>query len=133
MAYFIKESNQDNADLIHDFNKDLENHKINSAIGKLYDVHILNILQPAPIYKYSYELSNVPEDFLPEKDHESLTNVKLAYDIIKTEDIFNNSKNFLNLENININKAMYVDGFHYTPIFNEAIAKEIHNYLVENF
>jgi len=29
MAYFIKESNQDNADLIHDFNKNLENHKIN--------------------------------------------------------------------------------------------------------
>ena len=29
MTYLIKESNQDNADLVHDFNKDLENHKIN--------------------------------------------------------------------------------------------------------
>ena len=28
MAYFIKESDQDNADLIHDFNKDLEDHRI---------------------------------------------------------------------------------------------------------
>ena len=28
MAYFIKESNQDNADLTHNFNKDLEYHKI---------------------------------------------------------------------------------------------------------
>ena len=28
MTYFIKESNQDNVDLIHDFNKDLEVHKI---------------------------------------------------------------------------------------------------------
>ena len=35
MAYFIEESNQDNANLIHDFNKDLEDHKINFRLPVL--------------------------------------------------------------------------------------------------
>ena len=42
MAYFIKESNQDNTNLIHAFNKDLEEHKINIEVLDLRTISPLD-------------------------------------------------------------------------------------------
>jgi len=59
MAYFIKESNQDNADLIHDFNKELESHGFNFSLPvKVAFINLqgttLELLEPldetSPIY-----------------------------------------------------------------------------------
>ena len=50
MTYLIKESNQDNADLIHDFNKNLEDHKISFRL-------------PVPSSKYSRT-----DDFIHERN-----------------------------------------------------------------
>ena len=64
MAYFIKESNQDNADLIHDFNKDLEDHKISFRL-------------PVPINRHSRT-----DDFIYERSFiltENKTTVRAGY------------------------------------------------------
>ena len=50
MTYFIKESNQDNAGLIHVFNKDLEDHKISFRL-------------PVPTSRYSRT-----NDFIQERN-----------------------------------------------------------------
>ena len=105
-----------------------ENHKINEAVGSLYGVKVLNVLQPHPIYEYDPAITKMPEQFL-NLNEEILNNNKLAYEILSREENFKkNLQSYLDLKNFKIDEAMYVDTWHYTPAFNKAIAKEIFTY-----
>ena len=106
-----------------------QNHKINVAVGSSYGIIILTVLQPVPIYEYSYALSKFPKDYANIKEKKS-SNIKLAYKLLSDEEnSIKKSKFFLDLKNFKIDDAMYVDTFHYSPKFNNAIAREIFNFL----
>jgi len=106
-----------------------QNHKINVAVGSTYEIIILTVLQPAPIYEYSYVHSNFPKDYI-NTDEKTFINIKLAYKLLSDEESsIKKSKFFLDLKNFKIEDAMYVDTIHYSPKFNNAIAKEIFNFL----
>ena len=107
-----------------------KNHEINVAVGNFYKIKIVNVLQPSPIHDFSYKNSNIPKQYLPKEDDEYSSNVKLGYEILKNKNIFEDTNFFLDLNDLEINKAMYVDGYHYTPIFNKMIANQIYNYLI---
>ena len=110
-----------------------ENHKQNKAIGDYYKINIVNILQPAPIYKFSYDKIKVPKEFLPNIDNANSINLKKAYKYINDKNILTDDSSLLNISTLKIDEAMYVDGYHYTPLFNKKIAEEIYTYLINNF
>ena len=87
MAYFIKESNQDNTNLIHNFNKDLEDHKINFRL-------------PVPTSKYSRT-----DDFIHERNFmltENKTTVRAGYT--------------LKCQWFKVNDALLQVGYYYRPV-----------------
>ena len=79
-------------------------------------------MQPAQIYKDSYESSNLPKDFYRDSDNDpALKNVKLGYEFYLKKEL----NLAMNLSNLKISNRMYVDGVHYSPELNFAIAKII--------
>jgi len=87
MEYLIKESNQDSTNLIHDFNKDLENHKINFKL-------------PVPTSKQSRK-----EDFIHERNFiltENETTVRAGYT--------------LKCQWFKVNDALLQIGYYYRPV-----------------
>ena len=101
----------------------VNNQKINEAIGEKYNIKLLNILQPVPIYADSYSTSKVPKEFLPTEDKSFIKNVKMGYQIYLSK-----SKNMsLNLSKLKIKEPMYVDAVHYSPEFSKIIADTIIN------
>ena len=87
MTYFIKESNQDNADLTHDFNKDLEYHKINFRL---------------PVPTNSQSRTN---DFIHERNFiltENKTTVRAGYT--------------LKCQWFKVNNALLQIGYYYRPV-----------------
>ena len=101
----------------------LNNQKINEAISEKYNIKLLNILQPVPIYIDSYSTSKVPKEFLPTEDKSFIKNVKLGYQIYLSK-----SENMsLNLSKLKIKKPMYIDSVHYSSEFNKTIADTIIN------
>ena len=106
-----------------------QNHKINVAVGSSYGIIVLTVLQPVPIYEYSYTLSKFPKGYINVNEKKS-SNTMLAYKLLSDEEnSIKKSKFFLDLKNFKINDAMYVDAIHYSPKFNNAIAREIFNFL----
>ena len=110
-----------------------QNHKQNIAIGNYYDIKIVNILQPAPIYEFSYNKTKVPKKYLPEVSNPNIINLKKAYKAIDNKNLLNSNSTLLNISKLKIDDGMYVDGYHYTPLFNKKIAQEIYSYLDNNF
>ena len=110
-----------------------ENHKQNRAIGNYYNINIVNVLQPAPIYNFSYNKTKVPKELLPNINNANSINLKKAYKYINNKNSLINDPLLLNISMLKIDKAMYVDGYHYTPLFNKKIAEEIYTYLINNF
>ena len=110
-----------------------QNHKQNIAIGNYYDIKIVNILQPAPIYKFSYTKTKVPNEYLPDVNNPNILNLKKAYKAIDNKNLLNSNSTLLNISKLKIDDGMYVDGYHYTPLFNKKIAQEIYSYLDNNF
>ena len=100
----------------------INNQKIIKAISEKFEIKLIHILQPAPIYKDSYESSNLPKDFYRDTDNDpALKNVKLGYEFyLKKEPNL-----AMNLSNLKISNRMYVDGVHYSSELNFAIAKII--------
>ena len=87
MTYFIKESNQDNTDLIHVFNKDLEDHKISFRL-------------PVPTSRHSST-----NDFIQERNFiltENKTTVRAGYT--------------LKCQWFKVNDALLQIGYYYRPI-----------------
>ena len=87
MTYFIKESNQDNTDLIHVFNKDLEDHKISFRL-------------PVPTSRYSRT-----NDFIQERNFiltENKTTVRAGYT--------------LKSQWFKVNDALLQIGYYYCPV-----------------
>ena len=68
MTYFIKESNQDNVDLIRDFNKDLEDHKISFRLPVPSSRHSRtdNFIYEPNISRDSLKLKNINDLFVNE-------------------------------------------------------------------
>ena len=93
----------------------------------------MNILQPAPIYKFSYTKTKVPNEYLPDVNNPNILNLKKAYKAIDNKNLLNNNSTLLNISKLKIDEGMYVDGYHYTPLFNKKIAQEIYSYLDNNF
>ena len=54
-------------------------------------------------------------------------------DAILYKNLLNNNFTLLNISKLKIDEGMYVDGYHYTPLFNKKIAQEIYSYLDKNF
>ena len=87
MTYFIKESNQDNAGLIHVFNKDLEDHKISFRL-------------PVPTSGYSRT-----NDFIQERNFiltENKTTVRAGYT--------------LKSQWFKVNDSLLQIGYYYRPV-----------------
>lgn len=95
----------------------INNQKINQAVSEQYNIKLINILQPVPIYTDSYSTSKVPKEFLPTENKSFIKNVKLGYQIYlsKTEGLS------LDLSKLKINDPMYIDSVHYSPEFSEII------------
>ena len=110
-----------------------ENHKQNRAIGNYYNINIVNVLQPAPIYNFSYNKTKVPKELLPNINNANSINLKKAYKYINNKNSLIDDPLLLNISMLKIDKAMYVDGYHYTPLFNKKIAQEIYTYLINTF
>ena len=101
----------------------VNNQKINEGISEKYNIKLLNILQPVPIYIDSYSTSKVPKEFLPTEDKSFIKNVKLGYQIYLSK-----SENMsLNLSKLKIKEPMYIDSVHYSPEFNKIIADTVIN------
>ncbi len=101
------------------------NQEINSSIGEHFNVKVLNILQPVPIFHDSYDTSNIPDAFKLVDQDVDFINLKNAYEYF----LNNSNHKYLNLSKLKINKPMFVDAVHYSKEFNMAIANEIVNYL----
>tara|TARA_B100001123_G_scaffold331128_1_gene373332 strand:+ start:540 stop:1649 length:1110 start_codon:yes stop_codon:yes gene_type:complete len=122
-------SNLSEAEISKLVNVLVNNQKINQAVGKMYNVKLVNILQPAPIYSDSYSTSRVPKEFLSTYiDKFDLKNVKLGYQIYLSKK-YNLA---INLSKLKIKEPMFIDMFHYSPEFNGAIAKVIISELESN-
>tara|TARA_B100000780_G_C21112701_1_gene449813 strand:- start:1345 stop:2442 length:1098 start_codon:yes stop_codon:yes gene_type:complete len=93
----------------------INNQKINQSTGQNYNIKILNILQPAPIFDDSYSTSKVIQEF---KQNDKIAKVKLGYELYLTQ----KDDSVLNLSELMIKEPMYVDTFHYTPKFNDVMA-----------
>ena len=107
-----------------------QNHKINVAVGSSFGIIVLTVLQPVPIYENSYALSKFPKDYMADIEGKALVNTKLAYQLLSEEEnSIPKSKFFLDLKHFKIDDSMYVDTIHYSPKFNNAIAREIFNFL----
>ena len=94
----------------------------------MYNVKLVNILQPAPIYSDSHSTSRVPKEFLLTDDTSYIKNVKLGYEIYLSKK--NNLA--LNLSELKIKEPMFIDTVHYSPEFSEAIANIINSELESN-
>ena len=103
----------------------INNQKMNESISKKYDIKLINVLQPVPIYEDSYSTSNVPKDFLPSNQN-SNDRLKFGYQTYN----LNITNKILNLSKLKIEKPMFIDGVHYSPEFNEVIANLITKELI---
>ena len=106
----------------------INNQKINQAVSKMYNVKLVNILQPAPIYSDSHSTSRVPKEFLPTDDTSFIKNVKLGYQVYLSK----KHNLALNLSELKVKEPMFIDTVHYSPEFSEAIANIINNELESN-
>ena len=108
----------------------IRNHNINYSVSKINEINFLHVLQPLPIYEHSYDNSNFPEDFEKISNIFQKNLVSFYDEINKKEDsLLLYKDHFLDLSEFDINQIMYVDKVHYSPIFNQAIAKEIYKYI----
>ena len=108
----------------------IRNHNINYSVSKINEINFLHVLQPLPIYEHSYDNSNFPEDFEKISNIFQKNLVSFYNEINKKEDsLLLYKDHFLDLSEFDINQIMYVDKVHYSPIFNQAIAKEIYKYI----
>ena len=108
------------------------NHSIIESIGDKLGITILNVIQPIPLYGVGHKTSHVPKERLNFGDHK---NSGVAYQVMfgPNGDFSHPNSRTLNLANLGIDEGMYVDTVHYTPLFNEKIASEIHQKISVKF
>ena len=100
----------------------MNNQKIIRGISKIYDIKLLQILQPVPIYEDSYDTSNIPDEYYVNKVTDLNTKkFKLSYKLYKEI----KPKEVLDLSKLKIDAPMYIDGAHYSSEFSLEIAKKI--------
>ena len=112
----------DNEEIDQTVNLYLKNQKIIRGISNEFNIDLIQILQPAPIYPDSYSSSNIPEDF---KWH---TDKNLNYQKVKSgykRYLDKISDKIIDLSKFKITEPMYIDGVHYSPQFNFKIAEKI--------
>ena len=93
------------------------------VIGKLNGIKVLNVLQPVPGYGIGHKTSKVPDHLLRFGEH---VNSAKGYQIIKKQG-FKSEVEYLDLSDLAIDTAMFIDTVHYSPEFNQKIASEISN------
>ncbi len=114
--------NVNNKDVNKGINILINNQKIIKGISKIYGIKLLQILQPVPIYKDSYESSNIPNEYYVNNVNDASTKkFKLSYKIY----IEKKPKDVLDLSKLKIEGPMYIDGAHYSSEFSSEIAKKI--------
>ena len=108
----------------------LKNQKIVKGISNEFEIDLIQILQPAPIYEDSYASSNIPEDFkwYSSKDL-NYQKVKAGY----KKYLSKISDDVLDLSKFKITEPMYIDGVHYSPQFNFKIAEKISKIILDKF
>lgn len=99
----------------------LANQKILRGVSEIYKFKVVHVLQPVPFNKESYSSSNLPEEYTKNFNEVRHNKLKIAYDIYLSK----NDSPILDLSNLKIAEAMYIDGVHYTPQFNYEIARNI--------
>ena len=118
----------DNNEIDRTVNLYLKNQKIVKGISNEFEIDLIQILQPAPIYEDSYASSNIPEDFkwYNSKDL-NYQKVKAGY----KKYLSKISDDVLDLSKFKITEPMYIDGVHYSPQFNFKIAEKISKIILE--
>ena len=112
----------ENKDVKKGINILMNNQKIIRGISKIYDIKLLQILQPVPIYEDSYDTSNIPDEYHVNKVTDLNTKkFKLSYKLYKEI----KPKEVLDLSKLKIDAPMYIDGAHYSSEFSLEIAKKI--------
>jgi len=104
----------------------INNQKMNKAIGKKFNIKVINVLQTVPIYEDSYSSSNLPKEYLQKLD--STINLKFGYEAYSLK----KDKEILDFSKLKIKKPMFIDGVHYSPEFNRAIANLITKELLKD-
>lgn len=102
------------------------NFKARAALGDLYGIRVVNVLQPVPGFGVGHATSNVPESLLNLGDHKKSGDGYITLNRGKLGDA---ESNFLDLSNFGTSEPMYVDTVHYTPSFNQAIAQKIKQFV----
>ena len=120
----------DNNEIEQTVNLYLKNQKIVRAISKEFEIDLIQILQPAPIYEDSYASSNIPEEFkwYSSKDL-NYQKVKAGY----KKYLSKISDDIIDLSKFKIKEPMYIDGVHYSPQFNFEIAEKISKIILDKF
>ena len=99
-----------------------QNQKIIKGVSKEYNLKIVQVLQPVPIYNDSYQSSKIPKEFeISFENNLRFKKLKKGYEIYLSD----LPSYVLNLSDLKIVKPMYIDGVHYSPDFNLAIAENI--------
>ena len=100
----------------------VNNQKINKGVSEIYNFDLLQILQPVPIYKDSYDTSDIPSEYhINNLKDVNFLKLKLGYELY-----LRNKPNYvLDLSNLKIKNSMYIDGAHYSSMFNLEIARQI--------
>ena len=111
-----------NNDLSKTVNILINNQKVNKGVSEIYNFNLLQILQPVPIYKDSYDTSNLPIEYhINNLMDVNFIKLKSSYELY----LSNKPTYVLDLSNFKINDPMYIDGAHYSSMFNFGIAEQI--------
>jgi len=120
------ESSSEYNDLVA--NRFIENARIRNAIAQLYEVQILQFIQPNGNYNYPISFCN---DFGKEYfQNEGAQNVSANLDLIFRK-VNEAEAGYINLNNLfrSYNKPAIIDIVHYTPEFSLFLAKEVADYI----
>jgi hypothetical protein len=100
-------------------NRFVSNAKLRNQIGLLYGVKVINILQPSTYVKYNFSYLNPAQNKLITEE------VKRNYNFLYTE--LKKDSLFLDLSSLfdEYGKPAVVDGLHYSPGFNNFLARSI--------
>lgn len=110
-----------NGEIVHSI---IENGKLRKAIAEEYGIELYQFLQPIAWVNYDFAYSSVAGKLIQENNQDNL--IKKNYEEIYKE-IKKQSSYFIDFSNLNkaYNRPAYIDLTHYSPGFNEFVARKV--------
>ncbi len=108
------------------------NRRMIAAIGEQLNISTIFVQQPVPTYGYDNSKRPVPLQDMKKLGLHNNSAIGYPMMIRQREAGALFSKDVLWLENAKIDRNMYVDLVHYSPQFNDEIAKQIADHVIKN-